>query len=196
MDTSYNQGQRIYSLRRPTVTTSNTHYVPSRVLKFQVGYLLAEGRGYSNDIEVEFPRLRVADDLTIEFLRGTLRFSRTSRGILVQGSLQTSIPGECNRCLDSVPVALTVPLEELYVYPPEPGVEFTVADDGILDLAPLLREEIVLEIPIGILCKPDCAGLCPECGQNFNTGTCTCAERQTDPRMAALRALRDKLSEE
>jgi uncharacterized protein len=166
------------------------------VLKFQVGYLLTEGKGHSSDAELDAPRIRVADDLILDYLRGSLRFSRTSRGILVQGHLQTCLQAECNRCLSEALVPLEVSLEEMYVYPPEPGCEFTVDDTGVLDLAPLLREETILEIPLGVLCKPDCAGLCPDCGHNLNDGPCECDRDAIDPRLAALRALKDKLSEE
>ncbi len=172
---------------------NDTHngYVNNRVLKLQVGFLLSEGVGQSRETEFDVPRLRVADDLTLDYLRGTLRLSRTSRGILVQGTLDTAIEGECSRCLDHASVQLEVPIEELYVYPPRPEADFTVADDGILDLTPLLREEIILDTPMGVLCRPDCAGLCPTCGKNLNEGPCDCDRDEIDPRLAALKALKD-----
>jgi uncharacterized protein len=171
-------------------------YVGPRVLRFQVGFLLAEGKGHSSDTVLDVPRVRVADDLTLEYLRGTLRFSRTSRGILVQGELETQVPAECSRCLDEVPARLEVPLEEMFVYPPEPGAEFNVPETGLLDLAPLIREEIILRIPIGILCRPECAGLCPTCGKNLNLGPCDCPEEDIDPRLASLKTLKERLSED
>lgn len=171
-------------------------YVGPRVLRFQIGFLLAEGKGHSSDTTLDIPRLRVAEDLTLDYLRGVLRFSRTSRGILVQGTLETQVPAQCARCLDDVPIRLTIPLEEMFVYPAEPDAEFNVPETGILDLAPLLREEIILQIPIGTLCRPDCAGLCPTCGKNLNLGPCNCAHDDVDPRLAALRALKERLSED
>lgn len=170
-------------------------YINNRVLKLQVGFLINETGGYSRDTEFDIPsRLRIADDLTVDYLRGTLHLSRTSRGILVQGELASRRHAECGRCLDEVTVELETPIEELYVYPPEPDAEFTVADDGILDLAPLLREEMLLGMPINVLCKPDCAGLCPNCGQNLNDGPCDCGQDDIDPRFAALKALKDDLN--
>jgi len=177
------------------VSVSHSGFVNSRVLKFQVGYLLNESKGTHSDIEIDIPRVRVSEDVVLDYLKGTLRFSRTSRGILVQGTLSTQIHGECNRCLVETVVDLDIPVEEIFVYPPETGADLTVADDGILDMAPLLREEIILDTPLGVLCKPDCAGLCPECGQNLNEGTCDCQKETGDPRLAALRALKDRLSE-
>ncbi len=176
------------------VNTSTNGYVPARVLKFQLGFLLEGTRGQISETELDVPRVRVADDVMVDYLRGVLRFGRTSRGILVQGALNTTILLECSRCLANVPTALTVAVEELYISQPETDAEFTIGEDGVLDLAPLLRQEIILETPSSVLCKPDCAGLCPECGQNLNEGSCNCQREILDPRFAALKALRDKLS--
>ena len=171
-------------------------YVSNRVLKIQVGFLLSEGVGQSRDTEFDVPWMRVSNDLMLDYLRGVLHLSRTSRGILVQGTLKTSLQGECVRCLSDMSVKLDIPIEELFVYPPEAYAEFTVADDGILDLAPLLREEIILDTPIGILCKPDCAGLCPVCGNNLNQASCECEREDVDPRFAALKRLKDEVLKE
>lgn len=178
------------------MSATQNGYVHSRILKFQMGYLLNEGKGHSSETALDVPRLKVAEDLIINHLSGSLRFNRVTRGILVQGQLSTSLYAECNRCLDEALVTLDVLIEELFVYPPEPGAEFSVGEDGILDLAPLLREEIILDTPIGILCKPDCAGLCPNCGHNLNDGPCDCSREDTNPQFAALKALKDRLSGE
>ena len=81
-------------------------------------------------------------------------------------------------------------MEELFATTPNPSTEFTVGEDGVLDLTPLVREEIIVSTPIAPLCKPDCAGLCPQCGQNLNLGTCNCELDDIDPRFAALLQLR------
>ena len=179
------------------MTETHQGYVSNRILKIQVGFLLNEGAGQSRDFEFNVPMaLRVSEDLMLDYLFGSLHLSRSSRGILVQGTLDTQVSGQCARCLDAVPIELEVPIEELFVYPPEPGVESTVAEDGILDIAPLLREEIILDTPIGVLCKPDCAGICPTCGQNLNDGPCACEREDIDPRFAALKNLKDDLLRE
>jgi uncharacterized protein len=178
------------------VNDTRNGYVSNRVLKIQVGFLLSEGVGQSRDTEFDVPWMRVSNDLMLDYLRGVLHLSRTSRGILVQGTLKTSLQGECVRCLSDMSVKLDIPIEELFVYPPEAYAEFTVADDGILDLAPLLREEIILDTPIGILCKPDCAGLCPVCGNNLNQASCECEREDVDPRFAALKRLKDEVLKE
>ncbi len=170
----------------------NSHYISNRVLKLNVGFLLGSRAGATRDHVFDVPRLRVADDLTVEFLRGGLELTRTRRGILVRGNLRTATIVECVRCLEPFPLQISLDLEELYVFPPTPKAELTVGEDGILDLAPLLRAEVILHIPIKALCKPDCKGLCPECGQNLNLATCTCRSDRIDPRMEALKILLEK----
>lgn len=169
-------------------------YVNNRVLKLQVGYLLNENVGESRDTEFDVPHLLVDNDMLLDYLRGTIHLSRNSRGILVQGTLQTSFKGECTRCLTDAQIELTLPVEELYVSPPEPDADFVVPETGILDLSPLIREEVIVQTPITVLCRPDCAGLCPECGQNRNDGPCACDQDAIDPRFAALKELRDKMA--
>ena len=171
---------------------THSHYVNNRILKINVGFLLSESVGQSRDTELDIPNpLKVADDLTIDWLRGVLHLSRNSRGILVQGQLATQFPGECARCLEETSVPVELDLEELFVYPAEPGATFVVTEDGNLDLAPLIREEAIVSVPQTALCRPNCAGLCPSCGANLNDGPCDCDQDVIDPRFAALQKLLD-----
>lgn len=170
---------------------SNTGYVSNRVLKINVGFLLSGGPGHNHDTAFDVPRIKVSDDLTLEYLRGPIRLSRTTEGILVQGELHAGVEGECYRCLDPVTTDVTVSVEELYVNPPRPGTELSVGDDAILDLAPLLRSEVLISTMRGVLCREDCKGLCPTCGKNRNRETCDCEADDIDPRMAQLKNLLD-----
>ena len=173
---------------------NHTSYVNNRVLKIQVGFLLNEDFGSSRDTEFDVPHLLVDNDMLLDYLRGTLHISRNSRGILVQGTLEAALQGECSRCLEeNVPLTLTLPIEELYVYPAQPDADFSIPETGLLELAPLIREEVIVQTPITVLCRPDCAGLCPECGKNLNDGPCDCDKDNIDPRLAALKQLKDQL---
>jgi uncharacterized protein len=166
-------------------------YVSNRVLKINVGFLLSGGPGHSHDSVFDVPSVRVSDDLTLDYVCGPIRLSRTAEGILVQGQLQVGIEEECYRCLEPVTVNVTVDVEELFAYPSPTVAEFSLHDDGILDLAPLLRAEVLIESSRGVLCRPDCKGLCPDCGVNWNHSTCTCAEERIDPRLIELKHLLD-----
>jgi len=164
-------------------------FVNPRVLKINVGFILAEGAGYQRTIELDLPRVLIGGDLELDFVRGALRLSRNSRGIFVRGELESAIVGECARCLAVAHIPVSFEIEELFAYPPIPEEPYSVQETGMLDLAPLLREEAILAVPMTTLCRPDCAGLCPVCGKNLNDGPCDCEQDEIDPRLAGLRAL-------
>ena len=166
-------------------------YVGNRVLKLNVGFLLAGGPGHSHETVFDVPAIRVSDDVDLEYIRGPLRLSRTKEGILVQGTLHVGVDDECYRCLDPIERDVIVDVEELFAYPPSLVVEFSLTDDGVLDLAPLVREETLIATSTGTLCKPDCQGLCPDCGANWNHTRCDCQHEKIDPRLATLKALLD-----
>jgi uncharacterized protein len=62
-----------------------------------------------------------------------------------------------------------------------------------LELAEIVREQLLLAIPIKTVCREECKGLCPHCGKNLNSGECECAQGASDPRWEALKSLKDKL---
>ena len=69
-------------------------------------------------------------------------------------------------------------------------LEFGFYEGDYIDLSDIIREQVILQIPMKHLCKKDCAGLCQRCGQNLNDGKCSCAEGETDPRWAVLKGLK------
>lgn len=162
-------------------------YVSNRVLKINVGFLLAAGPGINHESVFDVPTVKVADDLTVNYVRGPIRLSRTAAGILVQGQLEAGITGECYRCLDAVTQNVTIPVEELFAYPASSTSEFSVHEDASLDLAPLIRAEVMIATTNGLLCREDCKGLCPECGTNLNNSSCNCSMDMIDPRFAGLK---------
>lgn len=166
-------------------------YISNRVLKLNVGFLLSAGPGFIHETAFDAPAIRVADDVDLAYVRGPLRLSRTKEGILVQGKLHIGVEDECYRCLEPMLRDVEIDLEELYAYPIPKDSEFTLSDDGILDLAPLLRAEALIEDARGALCRPDCKGLCPQCGANLNYGPCSCGDDEVDPRLAGLKHLLD-----
>lgn len=170
------------------MTHSQQQFVNPRVLKINVGFLLAQGAGYQRDTELDLPRVRLGEDIVLDFLRGHLRLSRNSRGILLQGKLKTHVLAECSRCLTPVYHPVELEIEELFSYPPSSETAYSVDEAGNLDLTPLLREEAILSLPMTVLCKPDCAGLCLHCGQNLNEVECACERDDIDPRLAILAA--------
>ncbi|MFC1961202.1 DUF177 domain-containing protein [Chloroflexota bacterium] len=170
-------------------------FVSNRVLKLNAGFLLSQSLGTSRNVDFDVPELIVTSDLTLAFLRGVLRLSRTTEGVLVQGELNTALDGECRRCLTPVTQHITLDLEELFIHNPDEAqadTTFVIADDAVLDLTPLLREEIIVNTPLALLCKTDCAGLCLHCGQNLNNSLCECETDDIDPRFAVLLQLKNQ----
>ena len=171
--------------------TSGTRYLPSSVLKLNVGFLMHGTVGMTREFPLELPRVSLGEELTVAGVRGSLRLSRTSEGLWVQGQLCISYVGECSRCLADIPRTADFQLEELFGLPcilPRSGpTEFAVHEDGMLDLLPLLRAEQLIAAETKALCREDCAGLCPECGQNRNEARCGCAA-PIDPSWSSLAA--------
>jgi DUF177 domain-containing protein len=125
--------------------------------------------------------------------------------IRVAGKLATGLEILCARCLD--PVEFPVEREFDLLYRPagsdigeETEVELQDRDaaisyyegDGLM-LEDIVREQLLLAVPIKTVCKDECKGLCAHCGTNLNTSECECAKSATDPRWEALKGLKDKL---
>ncbi len=160
-------------------------------LRFNFGFLLEADYGTIRRIELDYPSIRLSEDVTLTPLAGVITATRTTEGIYIQGELESSMSLECVRCLEEAIVPIQITLDELFYYPPHiaPPGEHRVGDDGMIDLAPLVRELSLLSLPIKVLCRPDCQGLCQECGANLNQGECGCPADDIDPRFAALESL-------
>lgn len=122
--------------------------------------------------------------------------------IVVRGKVATALGTACRRCLGELVRPMELELLAVMV-PGEDGAgksgEEEPRDESLhlydpgareLDLGDIIREELVLAVPAWPVCRPDCRGLCPRCGTDLNESVCTCARDESDPRWAALRALR------
>ena len=111
------------------------------------------------------------------------------------GTLDTRVSGECRRCLAAVSLAVHADIGALFVRDPDaqddPDSYALGADATVVDVTPAVREELFLVVPEFVLCREDCRGLCPRCGQDLNSGPCGCAP-SPDLRWAVLTALKDK----
>ena len=134
-----------------------------------------------------------------------MRLSRTSRSILIRGHVDTALAERCSRCLRPAVAPVSVDLDEEALpsidldsglpvdMTAEPDV-LRLTDHHELDLAAALREAISLAEPIAPLCRPDCPGLCVECGADLTSDpTHRHADAEIDPRLAPLLALRREL---
>ncbi len=166
---------------------------PHSPLRLNVGFVVAQSAGFSRDFPFDLPSINIPPDLHLSRLIGVVRASRTPQGILLQVAFQALIDLECVRCLTEFQQTLNIEYTELYAfsqrYMTDSGL--IMPETGIIDLAPVLRDYILLEIPISPLCRPDCKGLCPICGNNLNESTCHHEEESGDPRLASLKSLLD-----
>lgn len=121
-----------------------------------------------------------------------LRMESVTEGVLISGIVTGTAHGQCARCLTDLELPVQTSLRELFVYPGSTTDATTDVDelprisDDLLDLLPLVRDEIVLALPLAPLCRPDCAGLCPDCGERFDDLEQGHSHEILDPRWAAL----------
>ncbi len=162
-------------------------------LRFNFGFLIEAGVGTSRFVELSYPSILLEGDLTLTPLTGNFQAVRNSKGIYIGGRLHSVMEGECARCLDPLNLPISIELNDLFYYPPNsaPEGDFTVGEDGFLDLGPLVRQLSLLEAPLQPFCQPDCKGLCSLCGQNLNEKQCVCEHHEIDPRLESLRQLLD-----
>ena len=160
--------------------------------------LLAAGPGTDRHERFEGARPRLADDLRlVEPATIEVRIARTNRGVLVTGRVTTAVGGSCARCL----VDLASPIDATFAEEVLPAIDLATGqaldrtaepemarldDHHELDLEALVADAISLAEPIAPLCRPDCPGLCLECGARLAGGHVGHAVDPIDPRLAAL----------
>jgi uncharacterized protein len=143
-------------------------------------------------------RLRQAGPLQTE---GSAEVLMNAKGeIRIQGHIAVQMEAECDRCLETASYPLDLDFD-LYYTPVEAGPDFgevalRTADSEIdfyqgdgLELEDVLREQILLALPMQKICREDCQGICPVCGQNRNLAACGCQMKAPDDRWATLRNL-------
>jgi len=142
--------------------------------------MINEPIGSFRELPFQFDEVTLLSELQLTDFDGLVRINRTPRGLLVDGKFTAKVAGECVRCLDEFMQPLETEFQELFAYHSRhtKDAEYYVPEDGYIDLGPLVYENLIVDIPIKPLCKPDCKGLCIECGANLNTTTCEHVEKQ------------------
>jgi uncharacterized protein len=138
-------------------------------------------------------------------LTGPVKFSGEAQlqalRVHIRGTVTADVLFECTRCLEPVAKHLEVPFESVFVdsaYEPnakeleatDAALDESLVEGGEIDLKEVVREQILLAVPIQIFCREDCKGLCPKCGANLNLVNCNCSDDEIDPRWAALKSLK------
>jgi uncharacterized protein len=163
-----------------------------------VAGLLGEVPGSQRDVAVDVAVLDLGEDLVQATpLSVVARVARTNRGLIVSGRVRTSLADVCARCLAPLRIPIEAPIEEevLPLIDLQSGLRLDttaepeavrLTDHHELDLEPLAREAIQLAAPIAPVCRPDCRGLCVECGLDLNAGPHDHGGARVDPRLAGL----------
>jgi len=144
----------------------------------------------SEDLGLELISVPKGSELELDLV-----LTSVSEGVYVNGHVRGSLSGECGRCLGEISESFDVPIAELFAYVDSTTEETTDEDEvgrmqgDLLDLEPVVRDAVVLTLPVNPLCRPDCPGLCPECGVHLDDLPADHSHEDVDPRWAALRNL-------
>lgn len=173
-----------------------------RPLAWNVAGLLADDLGAGRSYDIADARIDLPEELALASpITGTVRLTRTNRGILADGRLSTTLAGECARCLRPLTTPIDIKLAEEHL----PSIDLLsgrsvdlddepdalrLTDHHELDLEPSVRDAIILAEPIAPLDRPDCPGLCVVCGLPLDEGVHDHPDDDIDPRLEALKAFR------
>jgi len=182
-------------------------------LVFNVAQLLKEPVGSTRKLNLDIAALALDNAETGDDgagpvdacqVIGRAKVTRIGDGLLVQGDVAAEVETECSRCLDRISMPVEGTLEEHY----KPTVDvmtgapvnranyeaddaaFEIDTNHMMDLSEPVRQALLVAMPMKPLCRADCKGLCPQCGANWNEGTCDCRTEIVDNRWSGLRELR------
>lgn len=159
---------------------------------------LRSGEEYRDEVELELEPFELGGERYLpvpDTVPAELAITKATTGTLFQLGFTARLHGPCYRCLDDAVLELSIAAREYQATNPDGSDELRtpyVVNDN-LDLAAWSRDAIALALPDKILCRPECAGLCPVCGKDLNNEPHTHDETPTDSRWSALEALREQL---
>ena len=163
-----------YNLQNPTNFTGIIVNSNRRPFRINIGFLINQPVGTLREIPIEAERFSLEKEFPIEDLHGVISLARTHNGIRSITKAHALTDSECGRCLEPFKQALDTGFEENFTFENRPlsEEEVIIPEDGNIDFEPLIREYLELEVPYSPVCRPDCKGLCPVCGQNLNEKDC------------------------
>jgi len=171
-------------------------------MRYNVAQLLKEPTGATRHYQLDEDVTGLDPHLVpTSTLHGNITMLWTGTSILVTGRLVTRVETVCSRCLEPLEVALDIDVEEEFrptvdivtgrrLPVEEEDTALWIDAHHILDLTEVLRQNLLLALPSHPLCRENCAGICPECGQNLNEKACNCMPREMDPGWFTLSGLK------
>ncbi len=134
----------------------------------------------ARELDIDDPRVAADQPVVV-----SLVLESAEGGIVVRGSVACRVEVECSRCLRPVSVSEECEVDEVYQRVPDSADALPLVGEQ-LDLAPMVREVVLLGVPARPLCRPDCPGLCLGCGADLSSESCSCGEPPADPRWSVL----------
>jgi uncharacterized protein len=179
-------------------------------MKISVAPLLKEPMGSSDEhhfeedpIDPQGENAGLLDD-DITGIDADIKATHTNPGVFLEGDARATVAQQCSRCLTPIDSPVEAQFAEQYYatlsvdtgapMPEAPLDAKTIGHDFRIDLIPLIREEVILATPQAPLCRPDCKGLCPECGLDLNENPHE-HQDESDERWSELSKLKDLSSE-
>ncbi len=143
-------------------------------LRINIGFLINQPAGYLKEIPFEFDQLPIDENQMFIDPKGVVKLARTQNGLRSLIDFTAQLKVECGRCLEPFMLPLTTHFEEIFTFHNRPlsEDEQVIPEDGNIDLELLVRDYLLLEVPINPVCSPDCRGLCSICGENLNHIDC------------------------
>ena len=159
------------------------------------------GGKFSRTYETDDLKFDEHDLMLIEPVTVDGRIRRKGVEVELRGNLRTKVTVACGRCLKCVQIPIEVDFTERFTAAvswkneeqhelTEEDLDLSAFDGESIELDDLVKEEILLAMPGHVLCREDCKGLCPNCGVDFNAGSCDCSTKQIDSRWEKLKDLR------
>jgi DUF177 domain-containing protein len=159
---------------------------------------LRPGEEYRDEIRLELEPFQFGGERYLpvpDTVPAELAITKASTGMVFQLAFTARLHGPCYRCLGDAVLEVPIAAREYQATNPDGVDELRTpyVEDDKLDLAAWARDAVALALPDKILCRMDCAGLCPVCGKNLNDEPHTHEDEPTDSRWAALESLREQL---
>jgi len=167
--------------------------------------------------ELELSPLRYSGELSQQelgfdprdvLIRGKVRIDllveKRGYDVLVRGTLKAQAELSCSRCLEPVEVGIASDFDQLYesnaahrltgeIALQEKDTDIAFFSGNTIEINDIIREQVLLAVPMKPICREDCKGLCPHCGKNMNLNTCDCGNLFSDPRLAELSKIRNRM---
>ncbi len=170
-------------------------------MRLKISDIPEDGLSQELDLPVE-----VREGATPDNAHVFLRIFRFGKKVLAEGTVNIIVSLNCSRCLKAVAYPVETKFKEEY-NPAEDldreeeqeltdrELDLSYYSNDELDIPELIREQILLSVPMKPLCSADCQGICPKCGKDLNDGPCGCKTEEVDPRLAPLRKFKELMKD-